>query len=928
MVLVGCGDDGGGSDSCGALLPGDLVITEVFSDPSGADEGGEWFEVFNASGRPVALEGISLVHSRGDGSMRRASTIGAVTIAPDDYLVFGNVLAELAPAWVDVPYANALGDLYNTGSGRLALQCGTTEIDATTYANGRSGRSRQLDGGKPPDYTINDDLAQWCVASQVPANEFSPGNFGTPGTLNEDCEVIVAGMCDDGDSLRPTLAPVPGDLVITEVMPNPNAVADSLGEWFEVQATRDIDLNGVTLDRVGDSSAGDLLQAEKCLHLTAGTFAVFARSADSGVNGGLTRVDGTFSFTLVTGSSSAPGDIAVMHNSTLIDAVTWTGSRTGKSLQVDPDFANPSDNDLPANFCDGTQAYGEGDLGTPGSPNAQCAAVAPPGTCVDGVSTRAIVHPAVGDLVITEVMPSPNMVSDTTGEWFEVVALKAVDLNGLGLDRASDTANPNVISSAACLRLAAGERALFARSTDSGTNGGLPAVTAPFTFSLITGSVTSPGDIQLLRDSTIIDAVTWTRSTSGASLQLDPDFTNSVDNDLATSWCDGATVYGAGDLGTPKVANAQCAGGPALGTCLDGGTPRPLVSPVIGDLVITEVMPNPSAVSDSAGEWFEVLVTRNVDLNGLGLDRAADATSPVVIASADCVRVTAGTKLVLARSADSNVNGGLPPVTHAFNFALVGGSETSPGDVRLVFGAVTLDSFLWTRSAGGVSIQVDPDAANPVDNDDEVNWCDSSSVYGAGDQGSPGGGNVQCAIPAASGTCEQAGSPRAIVKPAPGQLVITEVMPNPKIEPGQEWFEIVNIGATSFDLNELGLDRSNDTRNPDIILSTTCKPLAPGAYALFARSADSATNGMLPAPDATFGFSMVNSSGDVRVMDGAVVLDSVVWATSTDGLSTQLDPDQFTTTANDAAASFCNSASAYGDLSNKGTPRTANAQCP
>ncbi len=928
ILAIGCGDDGAAGKSCAALLPGDLVITEVFSDPAGPDDGGEWFEVFNASEQPLGLEGLTLLHSRGDGSMRRTTTVGAVTIGPGDYLVFGSVLAELAPAWVDVPYANALGDLYNSGSGRIALQCGTTEIDATTYAGGRSGRSRQLDGGRPPDYTVNDDLAQWCVASQAAPNEFSPGNFGTPGQVNEDCEVIVAGMCDDGVSLRPTIPPMPGDLVITEVMTNPNAVSDSLGEWFEVQATRDVDLNGLMLDRVGDSSTGNVLQAERCLHVTAGGLAVFARSADAGVNGGLPRVDGTFGFTLVTGSTTAPGDIALTYNSTLIDAVTWTSSRTGKSLQVDPDFANPTDNDTQANFCDGTQPYGEGDLGTPGAPNAQCASVAPPGTCLDGASTRAIVTPGVGDLVITEVMPSPNMVSDTTGEWFEVIAVRDVDLNGLGLDRASDTANANVISSASCIRLATGERALFARSTNSDVNGGLPAVTSAFTFSLITGTTTTPGDVRLLHDALVIDAVTWTRSTAGASLQVDPDFSNANDNDLETSWCDGAVAYGVGDLGTPKAANAECSGGPVPGSCFDGGTARALVSPVPGDLVITEVMPNPSAVSDTVGEWFEVLVTRDVDLNGVGLDRAADAANPVVISSADCVRVTAGTNLLFARSADPGVNGGLPPVTRTFSFSLLTGSATSPGDVRLVMGATTLDSFLWTRSTGGVSLQVDPSAADPVDNDDEANWCDGSVPYGAGDLGSPAAANSQCAVAPPLNTCDDNGTPRAIVKPTAGQLVITEVMPNPKIEPGQEWFEVVNTGGASFDLNGLGLDRANDTRDPDAIVSATCKSVGPGAYALFARSSDPATNATLPAPDAVFGFSMVNTSGELRVMDGATVLDSVTWTTSSDGVSSQLDPDLFTTSANDSGASFCNSTVTYGDLTNKGTPRAANAQCP
>ena len=138
-------------------------------------------------------------------------------------------------------------------------------------------------------------------------------------------------------------------------------------------------------------------------------------------------------------------------------------------------------------------------------------------------------------------------------------------------------------------------------------------------------------------------------------------------------------------------------------------------------------------------------------------------------------------------------------------------------------------------------------------------------------------------------------------------------MPNPKIEPVAEWFEIANIGAEPFDLNELALDRAGDSRAPELIESAACKSLAPGAFALFARSADPAANAMLPAVDATFGFALVNSNGDVRVLDGTTVLSAVTWTSSSDGVSMQLVPTP------------CPAVTPYGDGTNKGTPKAANA---
>ena len=936
-VLVACGDDGASGTCDDRLLAGDLVITEVFADfaaapgGSGVDEGNEWFEVHNTSSRPLDLTGLTVEHSRGDGMMGTQATLDPITIAPGDYLVLGNVLSDLAPAWVDAGYADRLGDLYNTGTGRIALRCGTTQIDEAFYAEVTPGESRQLDGGTPPDYTVNDDLVNWCEASHSAATEFSPGNFGTPGAANEDCEIIVPGMCDDGTALRPVVSPAPGDLVITEIMPSPGAVDDALGEWFEVKVNRDVDLNGLGIDRTGDTANPTVVQAEACLRVTTGALIVFARSADPGINGGLPSVTGTFTHTMIAGSTPTPGDLAISIGTTVIDTFSWTASRSGKALQVDPDFANVTENDDQTRWCDATQTYGEGDFGTPGAPNAQCAAVAPPGTCVDGSTTRPVRYPDVGDLVITEVMPSPSVVSDTTGEWFEVLATTDVDLNGLGLDRASDMSNPNVISSATCLRLASGQRALFARSSLAEVNGGLPAVTAGFTFSLITGSATTPGDVQLVLGVDVLDAVTWTHSTSGASLSLDPDFSTVLDNDVEANWCDGTPPYGAGDTGTPGAANAQCTGGPQLGTCIDGGVARATVEPVAGDLVITEVMPNPSAVSDTTGEWFEVLVTRDVDLNGVGLDRAGDTAGPVIISQPTCVRVTTGSRLVFAKSADSLANGGLPAITATFSFALIDGTLAAPGDVQLVVGAATLDSITWTSTTTGAAHQVDPDLETVTGNDLAANRCTATAPYGAGDLGTPGATNTQCVLLPPPGMCDAGGTLRPIVKPAPGQLVITEFLANPANVTGftdaqREWFEIQNTGATAFDLNDLELARTG--ANGNVIQAALCKSIAAGGYALFARSVDPAVNAMLPAVDATFTFSLVDADGNVEVRDGATILDVITYASVTPGAAKQLDPDFTTVLGNDTAANSCNATAIYGDASNTGSPRAANAQCP
>ncbi len=552
LGAAACGP--GGDDTAGAcadILPGELVITEVFADhdapagSSGADEGKEWFEIYNASGAPIDLAGLTVLHSRPDGSSDHTHTIEATTLAAGDYLVLGNVLPEFVAAHLDYGYGDDLGDLFNSGSGKLSIGCGGDVIDEALYEEPALGKSIGFDGGAAPDYTANDDLTAWCHPPEEAAFEFESANFGTPGSTNYDCDVVVAGMCDDGGTMRPAVTPAAGDLILTELHPNPSG-DDALQEWFEVYATRDVDLNGLGIARTVTTTP-NVVTSSSCLRVTAGSYAVIARSAVPEENGGLPAVTATYGAISLVDA----GDLQIMIGTTVLDSFAWSNAPSAATLGLDPDFQDASTNDQERYWCAATTAWAAGDRGSPGAANEQCTILPPPGQCEDPDDTteRAIVVPTAGQITITEWMPNPSEVVDTRGEWFEVRANAAVDLNGLQGGLLTLGSNPLIVS-ATCVELEAGEYVLLARNGDDTLNGGLPVEDGTFTFDLPNNSMAAIGNLRVGVGGVELDAVTWATNTAGLAIQKDTDGTQ-CNVPVATP------LYNATDRGTPRAVHSD-----------------------------------------------------------------------------------------------------------------------------------------------------------------------------------------------------------------------------------------------------------------------------------------------------------------------------------------------------------------------------------
>jgi hypothetical protein len=199
-------------------------------------------------------------------------------------------------------------------------------------------------------------------------------------------------------------------------------------------------------------------------------------------------------------------------------------------------------------------------------------------------------------------------------------------------------------------------------------------------------------------------------------------------------------------LYTILVSNvADSAGNPVL----PNSSAQFLYHDYAGDVIITEVMPNPAAVFDQNGEWFEIYNTTLEPLNLSGWiihdNYGADTIDgDHIVASHDyfvfCVNDTLAT------------NGGVPAdYNYIYSTGAGGLSLSNTTDVPYILTpqGVVIDCVRYASAnwpfGNGSSMQLKDVTLN---NDDPTNWCASANAWigSAGDKGTPGAA-CDCSAP-------------------------------------------------------------------------------------------------------------------------------------------------------------------------------------
>ncbi len=163
------------------------------------------------------------------------------------------------------------------------------------------------------------------------------------------------------------------------------------------------------------------------------------------------------------------------------------------------------------------------------------------------------------------------------------------------------------------------------------------------------------------------------------------------------------------------------------------------VAPNIGSIIITEIMHNPSAVTDANGEYFEVYNTTgtDIDLNGWVISDNGSESHPIN----SSVIVPSGGYAVFARNSIFAENGNFNADYDFVSFTLSSIDEiiiTTPVEMgSVIIDQVYYDDTNFPNNAGE-SMELHLYEYNNVSNDTGSNWGAATTAYGLGDLGTPG----------------------------------------------------------------------------------------------------------------------------------------------------------------------------------------------
>ncbi len=405
-------------------------------------------------------------------------------------------------------------------------------------------------------------------------------------------------------------------------------------------------------------------------------------------------------------------------------------------------------------------------------------------------------------------------------------------------------------------------------------------------------------------------------------LEYSCETSDTLHDDLAVLFwveCDDADGDGAGacegdcDDEDPSVGPTTSELDDGLDNDCDGLVDEDFVS--VGDIVISEMLPDAGVVEDSHGEWFELYNTSSRDVDLLGWT-FSDSGGTVTVD--ESVVIPAGGYGLFADSDIPARNGGLLGVDWVFDYDTLH-LNNSGDELHVAMGGTVIDELSYSPGEWpvfeGVSLYLDPSFLDATLNDSPVPWCATpmEAPYdfpglGAGDYGTPGAENpagLCChdndgdGWDVCAGDCDDDDPDKYPDNPeladlldndcdgfidedfvSEGVVVITELMDDPyavDMDRG-EWFALYNAGDVDLDLEGWTI---TDTAGDGFLVDDSLIILS-GGYALLAVNADPAVNGGMDGVDYVYaydGFPLDSfTDDDIHLTLDTLVVDTVSYS--------------------------------------------------
>jgi cytosine/adenosine deaminase-related metal-dependent hydrolase len=311
-------------------------------------------------------------------------------------------------------------------------------------------------------------------------------------------------------------------------------------------------------------------------------------------------------------------------------------------------------------------------------------------------------------------------------EWIELFNNTPADINLAGWTLTATDGTPSITLAGT---IPAGGHFLLERTDDTT----VPGVAAD---QIYTGALVNDGEVLTLRDDLgvlqdLVDAWYAGVSTTRETMQrVNPQ----EEGTEPSNWVNGPVE------GTPQNSGAsggEC-GEPLHVT--DCQIDPPFVFQEGATVVLNEVMNNPSAVLDSAGEYVELFNAGDTEVDLEGWTLRDDGSDSFTIATGGPVPLAPGEYFVLAVQADPGLNGGFTPdLVWADTYLSNAADEVVLEDDL----GVERDRLVYTdapfTTAAGVSLER---VSTRLPTSDTLSWAEAREAMAAGDRGTPGAVNT------------------------------------------------------------------------------------------------------------------------------------------------------------------------------------------